>query len=191
MLFENYLGNKTSWKVLRLLSEAPGRGVTREEIRKFTKAGNFALSNSLEELLKFDIISMKKGGKKFYYWINSGNELAIMLVKMFEFEKKKFKGIYPSKRTFLAKIVEIILKYAQPKKIILFGSQAKGTYTGESDYDICIIFGELKTGHKIILSGKLPENVQLHYFSEENFEKLRKSGDKLVDEIIRDGIEII
>lgn len=189
-MFENYLGNKTAWKILRVLAEAPGRGVTREEIRKLTKAGNFALSNSLEELIAFDIVDVKKSGK-YYYWINPGNEFAHLLIRMLDTEKKKMKGIYPSKRIFLAKITEIILKHTKPKKIILFGSQAKGTYTGESDYDVCLIFEKLKAGDKIVLAGKLPDIIQVHYFSESDFENLRKSGDALVEEVIRDGIEII
>lgn len=191
MLFENYLGNKTAWKILRVLTESPGRGVTREEIRKLAKAGNFALSNSLDELERFKIIERKKSGKKFYFWIAAGNEFADLLTRLFEAEKKKMKGIFPSKRIFIGKIVETVLKYTKPKKIILFGSQVKGTFSEESDYDICLIFDQVRTGYKIILAGKLPENVQTHYFSEKDFEELRKKGDKLVEEIIRDGVELL
>ena len=61
-MLENFLGNKTAWKILRILSEAPGKGVTRSEIKALTKAGNLALSNSLKELETYGII--KKGRKE-------------------------------------------------------------------------------------------------------------------------------
>ena len=43
MVYENFLGNKTAWKILRVLSEAPGKGLSINEIKKLTKAGNIGL----------------------------------------------------------------------------------------------------------------------------------------------------
>jgi hypothetical protein len=37
----------------------------------------------------------------------------------------------------------------------------------------------------------LSEKVQLHFFSEEEFEELKKKKDKLVEDVLKDGIEII
>jgi len=39
----------------------------------------------------------------------------------------------------LEKVVARIVQGVQPDRIILFGSQAREDYSGESDYDICVI----------------------------------------------------
>ena len=39
----------------------------------------------------------------------------------------------------LEKVVGRIVQGIQPDRIILFGSQAREDYSGESDYDICVI----------------------------------------------------
>jgi hypothetical protein len=37
----------------------------------------------------------------------------------------------------------------------------------------------------------LSEKVQLHFFSEEEFEELKKKKDKLVEDILKGGIDLI
>ena len=39
----------------------------------------------------------------------------------------------------LQTIVETIVQVAQPERVILFGSRAKGTARGESDYDFLVV----------------------------------------------------
>ncbi|MBU2462376.1 nucleotidyltransferase domain-containing protein [bacterium] len=39
----------------------------------------------------------------------------------------------------LEKAIEIIIRVADPDRIILFGSRSRGDYKKESDYDLCII----------------------------------------------------
>jgi predicted nucleotidyltransferase len=72
----------------------------------------------------------------------------------------------------------------------LFGSYAKGTASEESDFDVCVIVKERNLKEEAKLS-KLPEKVQLHFFSEEEFEELKREKDKIVEDILKDGIEII
>jgi predicted nucleotidyltransferase len=111
------------------------------------------------------------------------------LLQLFEIERIKFKNLQPSKIIFLAKVVDEISKI-NPIKVILFRTHAKGTATEESDFDICVIVKERNLKEEAKLS-KLPEKVQLHFFSEEEFEELKKKKDKLVEDILKDGIEII
>jgi predicted nucleotidyltransferase len=75
-------------------------------------------------------------------------------------------------------------------KVILFGSRAKGTATEESDFDVCVIVKERNLKEEAKL-GKLPEKVQLHFFSEKEFEELKKKKDKLVEDILKDGTDLI
>ena len=188
-MIENFLGNKTAWKILRVMSEAPGKGITRREIREITRAGNFALSNSLKELERYRIILKKKEGRREIFWLNSANPLVQHILNIFEWERTKLKNLQPSKVIFLAKIVEEVSKI-NPKSIILFGSHAKGIATEESDYDLCVIVPK-KYRKNIMKICKLPENVQIHLFEEKEFERLKKEKDPLVEEIIRDGIELL
>jgi len=150
-MFENFLGNKTAWKILRVLSEAPGKEVSISEIKNITKAGNFALSQALENLEKYRILMSKKVGKKKVYWINTANEISRILLQLFEIERIKFKNLQPSK------IIDEISKI-NPIKVILFGGYAKGTEMEESDFDICVIVKERNLKEEAKLS-KLPEKV--------------------------------
>jgi len=188
-MYENFLGNKTAWKILRVLSEAPGKGLSINEIKKLIKAGNFALSKSLEQLEKYKILLSKKVGKKKIYWINLANEISKILLQLFEIERIKSKNLDHSKIIFLAKVVERIFEI-KPLKIILFGSYAKGIASEESDFDICVIVKKRNLKEEAKLSN-LSEKVQLHIFSEEEFEKLKRKRDKLIEDILKDGIEII
>jgi DNA polymerase sigma len=165
-MYENFLGNKTAWKILRVLSEAPVKGVSISEIKNITKAGNFALSQALEQLEKYNILLSKKVGKKKVYWINTASEISKILLQLFEFERIKFKNLQPSKIIFLAKVVDKVSKI-NPIKVILFGSHAKGTATEESDFDVCVIVKERNLKEEAKLS-KLPEKVQLHFLVKKN-----------------------
>jgi predicted nucleotidyltransferase len=111
------------------------------------------------------------------------------LLQLFELERVKFKSLQPSKIIFLAKIVEEISRI-NPIRIILFGSHAKGIATEESDFDVCVIVKERNLREEAKLS-KLSEKVQLHFFSEKEFEELGRKKDKLVEDILKDGIELI
>jgi inorganic pyrophosphatase len=112
-MYENFLGNKTAWKILRVLSDAPGKDVSTSKIKNITKAGNFALSQALEQLERYKILMSKKVGKKKAYWINKASEISKILLRLFEIERVKFKNLQPSKIIFLAKVVDEISKLIQ------------------------------------------------------------------------------
>jgi predicted nucleotidyltransferase len=189
-MYENFLGNKTAWKILRVLSEAPGRGTTRSEIKEITKAGNFALSESLKSLVTYKILLKKKLGKKEIYWLNTANPVVQEIIKLFEMERTELKNLQPSKVIFLAKILDVIVEKISPESVILFGSHAKGTATEESDFDLCVIVRKKEKMQRIVLAS-LPENVQIHIFEKKEFEKLKRKKDPLIEEILRDGIKLI
>lgn len=78
----------------------------------------------------------------------------------------------------LEKAIKIIIQVANPDKIILFGSRAKGDYKDESDYDLLVIKKNLKNQrklvHKIYLGFKnIGAPVDILAIDMDNFEKLK------------------
>ncbi len=187
MIFENYLGNKTAWKILRFMFEVPGRKYSRKEIKRYTKAGNFALSNSLNNLVIYNILIKEKKGKEDIYYLNFSNPFVILLKELFKEEKKLFRGMDASKIIFIAKTVEKIVGLFNPLEVYLFGSQVKGIATKESDYDFAVIV-ERKSKEVVKIVSKFPENIQIHLFDKREFEDKK---DKLVNEIIKQGIKLV
>ena len=49
----------------------------------------------------------------------------------------------------LAKAVKIIVEKADPEKIILFGSRARGANGKDSDYDICVIKSRIRNKRRL------------------------------------------
>ncbi|MCK4796793.1 MAG: nucleotidyltransferase domain-containing protein [Spirochaetes bacterium] len=52
-------------------------------------------------------------------------------------------------KTSLEKAIKIIIKVAQPDKIILFGSRGRGDNTPESDYDILVLKKDIKKSREL------------------------------------------
>jgi predicted nucleotidyltransferase len=96
------------------------------------------------------------------------------------------------KPTPIRKIVEIIRCSADPERIILFGSRAKGTQKQESDYDICVIKSGVK--HRRKLAMKLYRDlygvgvpVDVIVETPETFEELRDNPFLIYHDIARQG----
>ncbi|TEU12997.1 MAG: nucleotidyltransferase domain-containing protein [Anaerolineales bacterium] len=49
----------------------------------------------------------------------------------------------------LQAIVETIVQVARPERVILFGSRAKGTARGESDYDFLVVVRGIRNGREV------------------------------------------
>ena len=93
----------------------------------------------------------------------------------------------------LKKIVEIIARSADPDRIILFGSRAKGTADPKrSDYDICVIKSGVK--HRRELAMKLYRDlygvgvpVDVIVETPETFEKARDNPFLIYHDIAEQG----
>ena len=92
----------------------------------------------------------------------------------------------------LEKVVERIVDGIQPDRIILFGSQAREDYSGDSDYDICVI----KEG--IVHRRKLAQQIYRMLYgigiavdviveTPESFDELKDDPFLIYREIARDG----
>jgi predicted nucleotidyltransferase len=87
-----------------------------------------------------------------------------------------------------AKAISATLGY---KKIILFGSYAKGSYTQDSDIDIAVVFQDYSSAidtqlELMRLRRKIDSRIEPHPFREREFEL----SNPLVNEIVKYGQEV-
>ncbi len=97
---------------------------------------------------------------------------------------KKIEGIDPK---ISNQIINLILEYKIPEKIIVFGSRVKGEFKKTSDIDIAI-FGKAWTDRDInIIKNKLDEFIKIPLKIDVlNFYSLKKES--LKEKILKEGI---
>ena len=199
MLLDVCLGTRTSWKILFVFAEAPGKAISRKEIQTLTQLGNKVLSKFLLLLEKFNIISHNKIGKTYYYTLNLSNTFVDHILNIVALEKKELNEpdfvALNILREFAYALTNVNL--ANMEKIILFGSYAKRTYGKNSDIDIAIILKEKNINDELLIAEiidglhkRFGKEIQPHYYSAKDFEGIKKK-DPLVKEIVKDGIALI
>lgn len=197
MLLDICLGTRTSWKILFILAEAPGKAVSRKEMRNLTKLGNKVLSKFLLLLEKFGIIIQSKIGKAYFYKLNLSSPFTQDILHIIQTENKLLNNpnffILNILREFAYEMTNIDLENLY--QIILFGSYAKRTFKEGSDIDIAIIFQEKNLDDELLITNlidklnkRFNKEIQPHYFTTEEF---NKAAGKLIGEIRRDGIMMI
>lgn len=197
-MLEIVLGNKTVWKVLRLMNESPGRPVSLEEIRGKIRLGFSNLRDSLHKMVYVEILMTKKVGRTRHYYLNEGSRLTKNILALLDLEREHTRHVKPSKMAVLAEFERRVIESVECiKKIILFGSVAKKIETKTSDMDICLI-----TERKLDQRDKLKITritsdfekkgckFQVFDFVEHEFKKMLKEKSKLAVEIERDGIDL-
>jgi predicted nucleotidyltransferase len=94
--------------------------------------------------------------------------------------------------SLMKEIIQRILKVAQPEKIILFGSYARGEATENSDIDILIIQDsnlpryKRSTPIRLALRGLFPSKDILVYTPEE-VEEWRSASTSFIASVLREG----
>jgi len=197
MLLDICLGNRTSWKILILIAQSPGKAITRQQIKKHTKIGNKALVKFLGLLKNFDILIENKHGKEFNYKMNLANPFSTKLLEIIELEKKQLNNPYFNSLTVLREFVYELTNIKDSefiKKVILFGSVAKHTATTNSDIDIAIVTLSKNPGIELQTSAicskiqeRFNKEIQVHFFTEDEIKK--KST--MTEDIARDGIRLL
>jgi uncharacterized protein len=199
MLLDICFGTRTSWKIMLILSEAPGKAISRKEIQKFTRIGNKALIKFLMTLEKFEIILVEKIGKSYYYKLNMENIFVNHMLELIHAEKKQLNNpninILGILREFTYELTNIDLDNIQ--NVILFGSYAKRTYNDNSDIDIAIILKEKDSNDELLITDaidrinkRFKKEIQPHYYTIKEFDtSSKKSG--LAREILKDGIKLM
>lgn len=196
MLVDIVLGSKAAWRILTVLAEAPGQGVTKEEIRKITKLGGNSLFRSMNILLQNNLVSASKFGKRSYYRLNLSNKYARQIAEIADLEKQDTNNINPRILIILREYARQVFGLAGLDGMYVFGSVVKSSYREDSDVDIAIItekgistkerIGIEKNGERI--EKRFGREIQAHFFTREEFGKSRTS---LVEQVHRDGIRLL
>ncbi|MBL7170023.1 MAG: nucleotidyltransferase domain-containing protein [Candidatus Aenigmarchaeota archaeon] len=196
MLVDIVLGSKSAWRVLSVLTEAPGQGITKEDIKKITKLGGNSIFNAVNILLKNDIILAKKVGKRTYYKINLTNNYSILIKDILDLERKNLNGLNPKIVILLREFTRLVNEAIDPKSIYVFGSVVKSSYTEDSDVDIAVVLNKMLETKERIEIEKINERlekrfgmeIQAHFFMEKEF---KQAEDTLVEQVHRDGIKLL
>lgn len=199
MLLDVCFGTRTAWKMMFVFCEAPGKGISRKEIQKFTKLGNKMLTKFLLLMEKYDIIISSKIGKSYYYKLNLSNPFVTQIVDIVQAEKKELNNpdffALNLLREFVYELTNTNLKNLN--RVLLFGSYAKRTHGKESDIDVAIILNEKNAGDELLitqiiskLSRRFKKEIQPHYYAAKEFEKLSKK-EGMEKEMLKDGIRLL
>jgi predicted nucleotidyltransferase len=194
-MMEIILGNKTSWKVLRLMNENRGRGTAKKEIRHILGTGSFALDEMIERLVASKVLLKSKIGRESYYKLNLSSELTMRILSLLDYERQRLNALPPSMVSRIDDFIIRLLEAVKPAQIILFGSYAKYTHDSASDADLAIITEEeiqlkqrLEINRIAAKSQKSGLNLQLHYFTANQFSSLAKKKEKIAIDILKDGL---
>jgi len=92
----------------------------------------------------------------------------------------------------LEKAIKVIIQIANPDKIILFGSHAKGDYQSESDYDLLILKKGVKKQRaltqKIYLGFKdIGAPVDIIVTDLKRYEQLKEDSYLIYSEVAKNG----
>lgn len=196
MLVDIVLGSKAVWRVLSVLAEAPGQGITKEEIKKITKLGGNSIFDSVAVLLKSDMIAFEKAGKKTFYRMNMSNKYSRLAAEIIQNERKDLNNMSLKIVTILREYVRQIYDSIDVVAVYVFGSMVKNSYREDSDIDIAIITEKDISAKDRIMLEKTGERVekrfgremQPHFFTNKEF---RKSESGVAEQIKRDGIRLI
>lgn len=198
MLVDIVLGSKAVWRILVVLAQAPGQGITKEEIKKITQLGGNSLFKSMNMLVKNDILNTKKFGKRTYYALNLDNRYSKLIAEVVALERREMNDmnqkIVVILREYIRKIFDTI-DAGNINKVYVFGSIVKSSYNEKSDIDIAIITEKSLSVKQTINLEKISEKIekrfgrkiQTHFFTKEEF----NSKNKLAEQVQRDGIKLI
>ena len=99
------------------------------------------------------------------------------------------------KRDLLADIVRRIVETAQPEKIILFGSRARGDARSDSDFDVLVIQESDEPRYRrsaplYVALADLPAEVEVMVYTPEEVEEWSQVPQAFVTTVVREGTTI-
>jgi len=137
---------KTLLKIIGLMRDRIGFGLTILEISKQLKIGYRPAYNHIGEMEKEGIIQIEKIGSAKQCKLNLENPKTRHLLEYLDIEKKeRLCKDYPKLKAIenlISKLTERFI--SQIHSVVLFGSYAKNTATKASDIDLLFIVNDLK-----------------------------------------------
>ena len=197
MMLDITIGSKAVWRILILMSESPGGGLTREEIRRYTMLGNRAITLALESMARSGLITETRERKRIYK-MNLSSKFAEEIISLCRKERESLNNLPFRLSLPLREFSRQVAGTMPVEKILLFGSVAKRTYREDSDMDLAIITREKPSTDQELSVSEIAEKVrkrfgrktQVHYFTSDEFEKGKRSI-RLIMEILKDGISLL
>ncbi|MGL4773432.1 MAG: nucleotidyltransferase domain-containing protein [Clostridium sp.] len=92
------------------------------------------------------------------------------------------------KDNIINQIKEVLSKYDEVERVVIFGSRATGNYKSTSDIDIAIFSNDISSVKLNLLRDDLDMLDIIYKIDVVHFNALKKQG--LINNIINDGIEI-
>ncbi len=151
--------------------------LTASDVSRKTNIPRRTVSRSLSKLVKENLIRYVVEGKNKKYYLDMKDERIKLLINFVE-NYKSLKFSLEQKKIFFM-FEDIIML----RGIVLFGSYSKGNASFESDIDILIIGNESKKIREI--ARKQIKQVNIHFSTLNEFEKLLKKKNTLAIEIIK------
>jgi len=139
MFIENLLGSKAKVKILRVLSEAR-TAYSLKSLKAETELSLSISHRSAEELAEEGILLRIKGtGKERLYKFDTDSPFAASIFELFRTEKTRQRKEIIFMHTW--SVLEDVVSKIKEKSnlIVLFGSQARGDATLNSDIDLLVI----------------------------------------------------
>src|SRR3989344_3608197 len=167
-------GTKTALKLLKVLFENPMREFKEIELIKSAETGKGAASQTIDKLLKKEILLEKRIGKTKVINLNLRNKEVYFLKMLFDNEKLVLMG--KSKLSALLLFVQKVKRYS--KLIIVFGSSIAGTVKKESDIDILVVCNNLDNinSERKKVEELFGEKFNIHCYSEDEKNKIKEDN---------------
>ncbi|MCJ7646934.1 nucleotidyltransferase domain-containing protein [bacterium] len=155
---------QTLLKIVRLMRNELGRGLTILEISRRLKIGYRPAYNHIASMEKEGIVKVERIGNAKQCLLNLSNAKCRHLLEEADAIKKE--EIYRENPKIRAVIESLILKLTKEfisdiHSVVLFGSHAKGTATKASDIDLLFIVTDLK--NKKLREGIERESASYQY----------------------------
>ncbi|MFH1127169.1 MAG: nucleotidyltransferase domain-containing protein [archaeon] len=196
MLLDIVLGSKASFRILSVLTKHPGRGFTKEDIKKMTRLGGNSIFRTMNILEKNSIITGNKSGRKTYYRLNLCNKYIPHITGICHMEREDLNNMDSEIATMLREYTRQIADAIEVDSVYVFGSTVKNNYTTNSDVDIALVFKEdIDSNSRLKLKDisrkvetRFKKDIDEHIFKKEDFMKRTIPYSEAVH---RDGIRLI